>query len=56
MKKYKHAISSFYHATAAKFWARYGNVFKNLNAFHKAYRHMVSAEAELLEFKFQSMK
>lgn len=56
MKKYKHAISSFYHATAAKFWARYGSVFKNLNAFNKAYRHMVSAEVELLEFKFQSMK
>ena len=56
MKKYKHAISSFYHASAAKFWSRYGNVFKKPNAFSKAYRHLVNAEVELLEFKIQSMK
>ena len=56
MKKYKHAITSFYHAMAAKLWARYGSVFRNPNAFNKAYRHLVSAEVELLEFKFQSMK
>lgn len=56
MKKYKHAISSFYHAMAAKFWAYYGRIFKSPSAFDKAYHQLVTANVELLEFKIQATK
>lgn len=54
--RYGKAISAFAHTSAALFWAKYRDIFKDLNAHKKALKHLAIAEIDLMEFKYLPKK